>query len=94
MEGTASGAENLLCEVGLREAGGPSQKGKGKCGESPFSSFVLASYFVVSQSSVMAQDLELAHLIKDSFVFFESPFRRHCDLAWVGCWHRCVRSTQ
>ena len=28
MEGAGGGAENLLCEVRLREAGGPSQRGQ------------------------------------------------------------------
>ena len=30
----------------------------------------LLSYFVVSQSTVMAQDMELAHLFKNSLFFF------------------------
>lgn len=54
---------------GMREAGKPSQGCKaagwvpvGRCGESPFSSFVLASYLVVPQSTVPTQDREIPHL--------------------------------
>lgn len=55
----------------------------------------LLSYFVVSQSTVMAQDMELAHLFKNSlFFFFDKLLRRFCVPEWVGCWDICVKTTQ
>lgn len=86
----------------VREVGmGASHRGKaagrlpvGRCGEIAFSSIVFASYFVVSHSSVMTQATELAHLNKDSLFSFENLFRRHCVLDWIGCWDRCIRTTQ
>lgn len=63
----------------VRKAGAPPHRHQavgwvpvGKCRESVFSSFSLASYFVVSQSTgiSMAQDTEVKHLFKDSFFCF------------------------
>lgn len=61
----------------VRKARGPLPRGQaagwvptGKCGESIFSSLVLASYSVVSQSTVIAQDTGVEHLFKDSFFCF------------------------
>ena len=76
--GTASSGVNLLCTGTLKfrdAVGRPSQRDKsagwapvGRCGDSAFSS--LAFYFIVSQSTVMAQDMELAHLFKNSYFCF------------------------
>lgn len=58
----------------VRKASGPPQRGKaagwvptGRCGESTFSLFALATYSVASQSTVIVQDMEIGHLFKDSY---------------------------
>lgn len=77
MERAAGRVGNLLCRAHsagmqqVRKASGTPQRGKaagwvpvGTCGESTFSLFALASYFVASQSTVTVQDVEIEHLLK------------------------------
>lgn len=77
MERAAGRVESLLCRAHragmqqVRKASGPPQRGKaagwvpaGRCGESTFSSFALASYFVGPQSTVAVQDMGVEHLLK------------------------------
>ena len=74
--GTASSGENLLCAVGLRRSGMQwvgHPKGTNLLAGSLWEdmervpSLHLLSYLVVSQSTLMAQDIELAHLFKNSY---------------------------
>lgn len=73
----------------MREAFGPFHRGKGagkvlvgRYRKITFSSIV--SHFIVSQSSVMAQDMKLTHSIKNSYFCFLLKIHSESIMFWIG----------